>query len=93
MKFNPITNKLFSDDGDFIKHLHCPYKVEWDTLEGNSENGNRSCAICEREILDTYLLEDSEILSIIGDNPNACLKLNFNQENLEIVYKDVLEKK
>lgn len=93
MKFNPITSRLFSDDGRFIKQLHCPYKVEWNTLKGNSENGNRSCRICESEILDTYHLEDREILSFIGDNPNACLKLNFNQENLEIVYKDVLEKK
>lgn len=93
MKFNPITNKLFSDDGDFIKHLHCPFKVEWETLESNSYNSNRNCGICEREIIDTNHLKDNEILSFIGDNPNACLKLNFNQENLEIVYKDVLEKK
>ena len=93
MKFNPITNKLFSNEGDFINQLHCPYKVEWDTLVGNSENGNRSCGICESEIIDTNHLEDSEIISFIGNNPNICLKLNFNQENLEIVYKDVLEKK
>ncbi len=93
MKFNPITNKLFSDDGNFIKQLHCPYKVEWDTLEVNSYNGNRSCVICEREIIDTDHLKDSDILSFIKDNPSGCLKLNFNQENLEIVYKDVLEKK
>lgn len=93
MKFNPITNKLFSNNGRFIKQLHCPYKVEWDTLEGNSENSNRSCGICEREIIDTNHLNDSEILSFILNNPNTCLKLNFNQVNLEIVYKDVLEKK
>lgn len=93
MKFNPITNKLFSNDGGFIKKLHCPFKVEWETLNGNSENGNRSCGICDREIIDTNHLNDSEILSVIGDKPNACLKLNFNQINLEIVYRDVLEKK
>jgi hypothetical protein len=93
MKFNPITNKLFSDDGGFIKKLHCPFKVEWETLIGNSENSNRRCGICEREIIDTNHLNDTEIQFIILDNPNTCLKLNFNQGNLQIVYKDVLEKK
>jgi len=93
MKFNPITNELFSNEGNFIKQLHCPFKVEWDTLKVNSDNRNRSCSICDREIMDTQYLEDSEIISFIEDTPHACLKLNFNQENLEIVYKDVLEKK
>jgi len=93
MKFNPITNVLFSDDGKFIKELHCPFKVEWKTLRANSDIRNRSCTICDREIIDTENLADSEIMSFIGDDPNTCLKLNFNQENLEIVYKDVLEKR
>jgi hypothetical protein len=93
MKFNPITNKLFCDDGGFIKKLHCPFKVEWESLIGNSENSNRRCGICERDIIDTNHLNDTEIQSIILDNPNTCLKLNFNQDNLQIVYKDVLEKK
>ena len=93
MKFNPITSSLFTDDGRFIKQLHCPFKVEWRTLKDSSDNRNRSCSICEREIIDTEYLEDSEITSFIEDTPHACLKLNFNQENLEIVYKDVLEKK
>ena len=30
MKFNPITNKLFSDDGGFIKKLRCICKIEID---------------------------------------------------------------
>ncbi len=93
MKFNPISNELFSNDGHLIKKLHCPFKVEWETLIGNSENGNRRCGICEREIIDTNHLNDGEILSIILDNPNTCLKLNFNQDNIAIIYKDVLEKK
>lgn len=92
MKFNPITNELFSNEGTFIKHLHCPFKVEWDTLRLNSDNGKRSCEICDREILETEDLADIEILSFMKDNPYACLKLNFNQENLEIIYKDVFAK-
>lgn len=93
MKFNPITNELFSNEGDFIKKLYCPFKVDWDTLNILSDKGNRSCKICDREIFDTENLLDYEILSIIGESPSACLKVNFNQENLEIVYQDVLEKK
>jgi hypothetical protein len=93
MKFNPITNELFSNDGDFIKKLFCPFKVEWDRLNIISDKVNRSCKICDREIFDTANLLDYEIISIIGDSPSVCLKLNFNQENLEIVYQNVLEKK
>lgn len=93
MKFNPISNDLFTNDGDFIKKLNCPLKIEWETLKGNFENSNRRCGICERDIIDTNHLNDSEIISIILDNPNTCLKLNFNQDNIAIIYKDVLEKK
>lgn len=92
MKFNPITNKLFSNDGNFIKQLYCPFKIEWDTLRVISDNRKRSCEICDRDILETENLTDSYIVSFIKNNPNACFKLNFNQENLEIIYKDVLEK-
>ncbi len=93
MKFNPISNELFSNDGHLIKKLHCPFKVEWDNLEVGSDKASRCCEICKKVIIDTVKLTDSEILSIVKDDPNTCLKLNFNQENLEIIFKDVLEKK
>lgn len=32
VKFNPITKKIYTDNGDLIKKLYCPYIMQWGDL-------------------------------------------------------------
>ncbi|MFN5848104.1 MAG: hypothetical protein ACK43K_06410 [Chitinophagales bacterium] len=39
MKFNPIKNELYTDSGELLKKLHCPYRMAWEDMERtNAQN-------------------------------------------------------
>ena len=85
MKFNPITKKLFSDDGQLIKKVNCPYKMQWDDLSPiDNEINIKRCSICDHNIIDTANLNDVQLLNLVRENPKTCFKINFNQQNLKI---------
>ena len=86
MKFNPSTNEVFTDEGNLIKRLSCPYKIKWDAL-ADVENTTkiRSCSICDHHIIDTAFLNDKELVSIMKINPDTCLKIDLNQSNIKII--------
>ena len=92
MRFNPLTKDIFTDKGEFIKTMNCPYKMNWDNLEeGNSTS--RKCAICEHLITDITNFSDEEILNIVQQNPDSCLKIDLNQNNIKIISNGILEQK
>jgi hypothetical protein len=83
MLLDPITNKIFTAQGQFLKKLFCPYKISWESLQPS--NGSRLCSKCDKTILDTKELTDDELLKILMKNPNTCLKINLDQSNLKII--------
>ena len=83
MKFNPVTNQLFSNSGKFLKELHCPLDLDWEDLERiSTQDQNRRCAHCDRKIIDTAFLTEEELSDILHDDKNTCLKIDLNQPNL-----------
>lgn len=89
MKLNPITKRLYTDEGEPIKQLHCPYPMSWATLESTVDPSVRRCTVCERGIKDTDGLSDEAVLAIVQDDPSACLKVALGQDNIRVVYRDV----
>jgi|TARA_B110000879_G_scaffold13840_1_gene17220 hypothetical protein len=85
MKINPSTKEIFTDTGEFIKRLHCPIHVKWNAMK---KNGDRSkiCVKCNKTIYDTANLNDTDILKLIKNDPQACLRVNLNQDNVKIVH-------
>ena len=83
MKFDPIDKELYTDDGRLIKKLHCPFKISWDNLEPAAPN-YRKCSMCDNSIVDTKYLTDEQLLSMMEQKPETCLKVDLNQENLKI---------
>lgn len=77
MKYNPITKTLFTDDNQFLKKMHCPYKMDWNSLESLSSN-SRSCYTCQKPIYDAMQLSDNELLEEFKQNPDTCVKININ---------------
>lgn len=84
MKFDPIKKELQTDKGEFIKKLGCPYNMIWSDLEPIQE-GVRNCHQCNHSVTDSALFDDQELLEIIQENPNTCLKVDFMQPNLTII--------
>ena len=93
MKFNPITQELFTKDNKFIKKMFCPYKMRWANMKSIDNSTSGTCSKCNQSIIDTQFLTDDEILDLTKQNPQTCLKLDLNQNNLTIFTNGILERK
>ena len=89
MRFNPLTKRLYTDEGGFIKQLYCPYRMQWTDLAQTDEAAVRRCPKCERHIADTAGMTDETVLATLRADPSACLKVSLDQANLRVVYQDV----
>ena len=87
MKFNPHTNRLFTDDGRLLKRLHCPFRLDWNKLGPTDDPGARSCHICQHAVTDTAQRTEDELLALMSANPKACLKVDLSQDNLTLTYQ------
>ncbi len=87
MKFNPITNTLYADDNRLIKKMYCPYTtLKWNTLSSIVGSMDRFCTVCESSVVETKCMSDNDLLQLLKDKPDTCLKVHFNQENIRIVH-------
>jgi len=90
MKFNPVTKRLFTDSNDFIKQLHCPVGVSWSEMSIIEGQEDRSCATCNKSIKDISNKSDSQVVRLVKDDPQICIKLDINNDdNIRIVNFDV----
>ena len=92
MMFDPITKDIYTDKGEFIKRMNCPYRLSWDNLEATNSTMRR-CSNCDHLIVDTEVLTDDDLLKMVRRNPDTCLKIDLNQLNLKIVSNGILEQK
>jgi len=87
MKFNPITNTLYTDDNKLIKKMYCPHpSLKWGDLSSMDGSMDRFCDICESSVIETKNVSDESLLTLLQENPETCLKVDFNQENIRIVH-------
>jgi hypothetical protein len=89
MKFNPITQRLYTDDNVLIKQLHCPYRMAWHELAATNDASIRLCAVCVKSISDTDGLTDQAVLELVRENSSACLRVSLDQDNVQVVHWDV----
>ncbi|PZX55536.1 hypothetical protein LV85_00760 [Algoriphagus chordae] len=84
LQYNPISKKLFTENGELIKTLNCPYRIGWSSLPSTEDSKHRTCSQCEHSILDTAKVTEKELVQTIKTKPNTCLKVDINQDNLTI---------
>lgn len=91
MLYNPISKQLFSDSGSFIKQLYCPLQKRWEELE-SSENlqpiplKGRLCDSCNKSVIDTNLIKENELIELLKQDPQLCIKIDLNQENIYLTH-------
>lgn len=88
MKFNPHTNRLFTEHGTLIKKLYCPYQQNWSNLDQTNDPTSRQCEICQHPIIDTSHKTGDQLLAIVTSNPHACLKVDLEQTNIIMIHED-----
>lgn len=87
MQFNPHTSTLFADDGRLIKRLRCAFQVDWSKLGPTDDPAVRHCDLCQHAVTDTAQRTEEELLALMTENPQACLKVDLSQENLTLTYQ------
>ena len=92
MKFDPITKDIYTDKNEFVKTMNCPYKMNWDNLEVINST-SRKCTNCDHLIVDTEALTDDDLLNVVRQNPDTCLKIDLNQHNIKIISNGILGQK
>jgi hypothetical protein len=85
MKIELPTNKLYTDDGRFLKTIHCPKDMEWQDLEPQQQSTHRNCAHCECTVHDTTGMTDEDLVQLLEKDPQACLSISLAQRNCTIV--------
>ena len=88
MKFNPITQQLYTDTNILIKQLHCPHDVRWEHMNDVATR-QKHCAFCEKNVTDIESLDDAAVLAIAQRDKNACFKLDLNDANIEVINHNV----
>jgi hypothetical protein len=83
MKYNEKTKELFTDDGLLLKKMNCPENIDWKKMEKGKNDLERKCSICEKSVLDTSFLSDSEILHVMTMDKSICLKINVSSNKLK----------
>ena len=85
MKINPSTKEIFTATGTFVKRLYCPIHVKWKAMKKIGD-GSRICIECNKTIQDTASFNDTDLIKLIKNDPQACLKVNLNQDNVKIIH-------
>lgn len=91
MKFDPKTKALYTDTCDFVKILHCPLEKRWEQLGTRPASAHRTCAECDKAVLDTAVLTDAEILAAVRVDPTTCLFVSARQVNITLVRQTLPE--
>ncbi|RVU01270.1 hypothetical protein EOD41_04700 [Mucilaginibacter limnophilus] len=87
MKYNPITQQLFTNTGAFLKELYCPLAKTWEQLEPTSNAQAKLCSTCNQAVYDTAKLSDTKVQAMLQNATETCLKVDLNQENLTITHE------
>lgn len=74
---------IYTSEGVFLKKIACPKNITESQL---TRNGSLQlhCASCEKYILNTDTMSESEITRALQKNPNLCLYINLYNPTFQI---------
>ena len=84
MVYKEREQKLYTNDGVYIKDIHCPFK-EKEIQRNTHDTQLLECSVCQKSILDTDGKTDEEVLTWVKQNGNAsCLAFSLNDLNIKV---------
>ena len=84
MKIDPSDASLYTDSGEFLKTLHCPFDRRWERMKP-AIPGVRTCDTCSRRVYDTSPMTDAQLMALLQRDPEACLMVSPLQKNCTVV--------
>ncbi len=86
MKYFIDTGVLSTDDGDYLKTLHCPLNKRWDNLVPMTDTDRkRRCNQCHKYVIDLSGYSDAQARALIEVDPHACVAIRSDADNIEFI--------
>lgn len=76
-------HRIFSEQGELLKEISCPKKVTADAIEA-SESGCLNCSSCNKEIINTDIMSELELIDLLKRDPETCLTVSLLNPMFEI---------
>jgi len=64
MIFKLVAKELYSDEGLFIKKLHCPHLIKWQRMGKVDGSQDKLCSSCRKTITDTETISDEQVINL-----------------------------
>lgn len=86
LSLDPLRQTLHDSQGRLLKKLHCPKLKSWNQLTPGvaSPVPQKWCESCDRAVLDTAQMGAADIIRRLKDDPQTCLAIRLDQENIEV---------
>ena len=90
--FNPLDNTLLDSNKNVLKKLECIFEsIITEETHKESRKKNR-CLLCKKNVINTSIIPENELLELIHNNPLTCLKIDINQQNIILDTYDTLDR-
>jgi hypothetical protein len=76
-------NNIYAENGQWLKEIACPKPVSYRDMTQISAQVSM-CRECERIVHNTDFMSEDDIINLIKDNPQACLKINIFNPIFEV---------
>jgi hypothetical protein len=70
-----VNNKIFTDEGQYLKSLDCPYKYNELSINGLHTNAP-DCVNCNKTIVNTDFVTENQLMALIDADNDICLLIN-----------------
>lgn len=84
MTLRILGNTIYSEDGQRLKELRCPKRTPKSELAGRSDD-DFDCRHCAKTVVNTDFLTESELLTLLQEQPDTCLYVNLMNPIFEVV--------
>lgn len=74
---------IFTDNGEWLKRMACPKSVSYREMKQISHQA-ALCRECNRMVHNTDFMSESDIVDLLKDDPEACLKINILNPMFEV---------
>jgi len=83
MIFDQITGALYSDKGEFIKTVYCPFALRSNQLSRiSATTEDRLCIHCKKTVHSIDGMSDFEAMEMITQDDSACIFATTNAKNI-----------
>lgn len=77
-------NAIYSPDGEKLKDIYCPRKVDQADLKNRSD-GHFDCGNCNQVIMNTDFISEKQLIDLLQQAPETCLLINLENPLFEVL--------